>query len=495
MKNNDIVIDLSKLAKYVLKRIWIPIILGLIGFGYRYWTTSYRMPNTYTASGTMYVYNGNPNLINYQYASATDLDSAVKLIDTYLIVVRSKKVMDVVAERLSREYPGIDTAFISSSLGMASVNDTGVVRVISVTDDPRLSYDICNAVLDVAPSEIIRVVGAGSVEVIDYATLPERPDDRRPKRRGLVGAFTGFFFGLVLIFVLFILNRRITEEKDLTDNYSPPVLSTVHRRRENSDNAGSFLLTKDSPMGQMESYARLRMNLLYMMVGSKSNVVIMTSAVSGEGKSTIAANLAVSCSLSGKKVLLVDSDLRRGCQRDIFSYEKVREGLSETLVGSIKWQDAVIRNITEGLDLLPSGQFPPNPAELLGTEKMKTVLSEMSAAYDLVVLDMPPVNIVTDPLILSSCAAGCVFVVRQNYSDQRDIKKALTAASLTEMNVLGFVLYGEKLDQTEYYRRKHYRRYYKGKYGKEGYPDYSSPRPAAGKTTRKTTKTKSKKKT
>lgn len=470
MKNNDIVIDLSKLGKYILKRIWIPILLGLIGFGYRYWVTAYRMPNTYTASGTMYVFNSNPNLINYQYASATDIDSAVKLIDTYMIVVRSKKVMDVVAERLSRDYEWIQTSFISGSLGMASVNDTGVVRVSSVTGDPQLSADICNAVLDVAPPEIIRVVSAGSAEVIDYASVPEAPDNRRPRRRGFVGGVAGFLLGIGLIFLFFLFNRRVTDEKDLNENYSPPVLTTVHRRKSNSADAGAFLLTKDSPMGQTESYARLRMNLLYTLVNTSSNVVIVTSAVSGEGKSTIAANLAVSCALNGKRTLLVDGDMRRGCQRDIFSYERARTGLSESLAGTVTWPKALLRNICEGLDLLPSGQFPPNPAELLGSEKMKTLLKEMSAEYDLVLLDMPPVNVVTDPLVLSPDAAGCIFVVRQNYSDHRDIRKALTSASLTGMNVMGFVLYGENVGEAEYYHRKHYR-YYKEKYGIDGNTD------------------------
>ena len=460
MNNNEIIIDLSKLVKYFLKWIWIPIALAVLGFGYRYWHTTFRMPNTYTASGTMYVFNGNPNLVNYQYASATDLDSAVKLIDTYMIVVRSKKVMDVVAERLSQEYPGIEPAFISGSLAMNNVADTGVVRVSSITAEPQLSADICNAVLDVAPAEIIRVVGAGSVEVIDYAVAPESADNRRPMRRGTIGGMAGFVLGLGVIFLLFLFNRRISDEKDLTENYAPPVLSSIRRVKGDRPDAGDFVLTRKSPMEQMESYARLRMNLLYTLVDKPSNIVVVTSAVSGEGKSTIAANLAISCALGRKKVLLVDADLRRGCQRDIFNYEKAKNGLSEALVGDCRWQDAVIKNIHETLDLLPSGKFPPNPAELLGSEQMLRLLEEMGKEYDLVLLDMPPVNVVTDPLVLSSHVAGCLFVARQNYSDHRDLKKALSAAELTGMNVMGFVFYGEKLEEGGYYRKRYYKKYY-----------------------------------
>ena len=459
MQNNVITVDLFKLIKFLLKHIWFPIALALIGFGWRYWHTNNKIPNTYTASGTMYVYNGNPNLVNYQYASSSDLDSAVKLIDTYMIVVRSNKVMDVIVERLSGQYQGITPEFISGTLSMRSVSETGVVRVSSTTFDPQISADICNAVLDVAPAEIIRVVGAGNIEIIDYAMVPMMPDPKSPLRRGIIGFLLGGMLGGVILLVLFLFNRKISDTKDLTDNYTPPVLSSIRRSRKNNPNAGVFLLTADSEMEKLESYAKLRMNLLYMLVGQSSHAVVVTSAISGEGKSTIAANLAISCAMAGKKVLLVDGDMRRACQRDIFGYDRYSRGLSEVLADECTWQDVVLKNINSGLDLLPAGTFPPNPAELLGSDQMAEILSQMEAEYDLILLDMPPINIVTDPLVLSTHVAGCLFVTRQNYTDHRDIRKALVSSEMTGMNVMGFIFYGEKINQDNY-RKKTYKSYY-----------------------------------
>ena len=213
-------------------------------------------------------------------------------------------------------------------------------------------------------------------------------------------------------------------------------------------------------MEQLESYAKLRMNLLYMLVGKKNNVVVITSAIPGEGKSTIAANLAISVGMSEKKVILVDADLRRACQRDIFRYAKHHPGLSEVLVGVNKWEDAILKEVKPGLDILPAGQFPPNPAELLGSNAMIELLDELKEVYDLVLLDMPPINIVTDPLVVSANVGGCLFVTRQNFSDHRDICKALIAAEMTGMDMLGFVFYGEKLHQDSYYSKKYYKSYY-----------------------------------
>ena len=453
-------IDLTKLIKFVLKRCWLIVLCAELGFGAMYIRTTRFMPDTYTASGTMYVNNGNPSMEQYQYTNSNDLDSAVQLIDTYLIVVKSEKVMKSVVERLSNDYPGISAGYISSTLSMASVSKTGVACVRSTTNDARLSRDTVNAVLDAAPEEIIRVVGAGNIEIIDYAMEPMLPDSRGALTKGVLGAMAGVVLAGCVLLVMFLLNQRITDTKDLTDNYTPPVLASIQRIKEDSDRPGAFLLTNTTDMGIVENYAKLRMNLLYTLAGKETHSVIITSAVTGEGKSTITANLAISCSMSDKKVLLVDGDLRRASQSSIFELSNRTKGMSEVLVGNCKWQDVILKNIRGKVDLLPAGHFPPNPAELLGSSEMLQLLEELEETYDLVLLDMPPINIVADPLVLSNYVAGCIFVTRQDYSDHREIRKALIEAELAGMNVMGFVFYGENIKEAGYYNRKYYDKYY-----------------------------------
>ena len=169
-------IDLIKLAKFILKYCWLVLLCAVIGFSYMYWRSTKNRVDTYTASGTMYVYNANPNMVNYGYTNTSDLNSAVQLLNTYMVVVRSDKVLDVVVERLAKDYPNITPAYIAATLSMSSVDKTGVVSVRCTTTDPQRSADICNTVMDVAPAEIIRVVSAGNIEIIDYATVPTRPD-------------------------------------------------------------------------------------------------------------------------------------------------------------------------------------------------------------------------------------------------------------------------------------------------------------------------------
>ena len=454
-------IDLVRLMIYILKHIWVVILCMAIGAGFMYWRGNRNYVDTYTASGTMYVNNSNPNMINYQYASSSDITSAVMLIDTYAVVVKSNKVMDRVAEQLSSKYPGIVPEAIASTVFMSPVGETGVVRVSCTTVSPQMSMDLCNAILDVAPNAIQDVVGAGSAQVIDFASVPLVPNGRHTFRNMLIGAVGGGGLAAVALAILFLLNQRVENAEELTDNYTPPVLSEVPREKKQSDDPAQFLLNKNSSMEDMESYAKLRMNLFYTLVGKSSHSVMVTSAVSGEGKSTIAANLAISCAMSGKKVMLIDADMRRACQRDIFrDNDRDRMGLSEVLSGTCEWRDAAVKNGKESLDVIHAGHLPPNPAELLESQAMGELLTKLEKKYDLIIIDSPPVNIVSDPLALSGLTAGALFVVRQGFTDHREIRKSLINAEMTGLNVLGFVFYGEKLKQRNYYKRRQYQNYY-----------------------------------
>lgn len=461
-------IDIMKLIIYVLKRCWVIILCAAIGFGYMYWRTAYRTIDTYTASGTMYVYNANPNLVNYGYTSTSDITSAVKLIDTYMVVVRSNKVMDAVVERLRADYPQMSVGQVVGTLSMGAVSETGVLQISCTTIDPQMAADICNAVMDVAPSEIKRVVGAGGIEIIDYAEVPLGPNSRSLMKSGIKGAFIGAVPAIGLLVLLFFLTQKIDDAKELTDSYTVPVLASLKRYKDKEDSMdpGRFLLTNSSEMDVTESYAKLRMNLMYTLVEKNKHSVVVTSGVSGEGKSTIAANLAISVAMSGKRVLLVDADMRRACQQGIFAFEDSLPGLSDALIGAVNWKDAIVKYNLETMDILPAGTVPPNPAELLESPAMHKLMAEFEADYDLVLLDVPPINIVSDPLALSDQTAGAIFVVRQHFSDHREVQKALMQAEMTGMNILGFVFYAENLRRGGYYSRNHYYRngYQYGKY-------------------------------
>lgn len=211
------------------------------------------------------------------------------------------------------------------------------------------------------------------------------------------------------------------------------------------------LLDKTSPIS--EQYRTIRTNIQYAMVDKDLKTLVITSSGPSEGKSTTSANLAVVFANSGKRVLLVDADMRKPTVAKSFSVDNVR-GLS-TLLGS---RESLLHQVVqpsgiENLFLLTSGPKPPNPSELLDSRRMKDLLRELKQQYDLVIFDMPPVVAVTDAQVVSSKTDGTILVVRENVSKRDSLLKAKNLLEMVDANILGVVYNGSKkiTDQGYYY--------------------------------------------
>jgi len=211
------------------------------------------------------------------------------------------------------------------------------------------------------------------------------------------------------------------------------------------------LADKSSPIS--EQYRTIRTNIQYAMVDRDLKTLVITSSGPSEGKSTTSANLAIVFANSGKRVLLVDADMRKPTVAKTFSLDNAR-GLS-TLLGS---RETVLHQVVQnsGVDnlfLMTSGPKPPNPSELLDSRRMKELIQELKQQYDLVIFDMPPVVAVTDAQIVSSKTDGTILVVRENVSKRDSLLKAKSLLELVDANILGVVYNGSKNieDQGYYY--------------------------------------------
>lgn len=448
-------IDFMRLFRYMLKHIWLPILCAVIGFAGMYYYYDHRTVDTYTASATMYVSNGNPNAINYQYTTMSDMSAAVMLVDTYGVVVKSNKVLDAVAERLQN---GISNSYLASTLSMSSVGETGVMRISCTTTDPQLSMDICNAVADIAPAEIIRVVNAGSAEVIDYATLPKAPNSRQVMKKAMIGGLAGAVAGAGILFLFFILNRKLADEKDWSENYEPTLLASIPKQPKHAAKA-EYLIGDHTASNVLAAYGKLRMNTSFSL-RDECRLLIISSSVPGESKSILAANLAISFAMDGKQVLLIDGDMRKPTQSDLFKLDMADGGLTDMLVHASGKPGRLHTDVRPNLDVLPAGTVPPNPTELLGSREMKEMLEDAAQRYDIIILDTPPINVVPDALTLANENASMLFVTRVNYSDHREIRKALSAAELSGMHVLGTAMTCANRTSQGYYNYRYYKRYY-----------------------------------
>ncbi|QAR38044.1 CpsD/CapB family tyrosine-protein kinase [Lactiplantibacillus plantarum] len=212
------------------------------------------------------------------------------------------------------------------------------------------------------------------------------------------------------------------------------------RRRVANMHIGIQLTTLTAPMSVVtEQVKTIRTNLNYAMVGKPLKTLMITSAIQGEGKSTVGSNLAVEYAKKGLQVLLVDADLRRPTIHQTFAISNQR-GVSSWLSGQLTDVNEAIYPVLDHLFVMPSGPKPPNPAELLASDRMTEFLTVATRKLDLVIVDAPPILPVTDARILAGQVDGTVLVVRQNFVEKVAVRQAVSALKNARAQLLGTIL-------------------------------------------------------
>ncbi len=229
-------------------------------------------------------------------------------------------------------------------------------------------------------------------------------------------------------------------------------------KKGNSAEKAKNVLTSDSKFAIVEGYKIARTNLVFSLTAQESNCVAVTSWSKGEGKSTATVNLAISFAKMGKRVLLIDTDLRRPNLHNLLKL-KNDTGVSDIIGQFGDFQTAVHRNAVTNMDVLTSGAIPPNPSELLASPYFAELLKKAKEEYDYVIMDTPPLGVVTDTLLLKDYVGGYVMVVRERITSHGDIERALQSVKLADTKVLGFLKVGCEMRSKGYGYNKYRYRY------------------------------------
>ncbi|WP_186667735.1 CpsD/CapB family tyrosine-protein kinase [Sporosarcina sp. BP05] len=199
-----------------------------------------------------------------------------------------------------------------------------------------------------------------------------------------------------------------------------------------------------------EQFRTIRTNINFSMPDKDIKTLLFTSSTPGEGKSTSASNVAVVFAQEGKKVLLIDADMRKPTMHYTF-HTTNSTGLSNLLTRKLELQDVVIKTEIEGLHLVTCGPIPPNPAELLASKTMDALIEELIAGYDIVIFDAPPILSVTDAQILSNKCDGTILVLSSGSTEKASVVKAKEALVSSKANILGTLLNNFVLEKDHYY--------------------------------------------
>jgi tyrosine-protein kinase Etk/Wzc len=302
-------------------------------------------------------------------------------------------------------------------------------------------------------ARISEAVEVGQVEIVDRATLPTHPIGTAPTRKLLFGLLVGLMLGAGSSYLMENLNTFINRQGEVESMLNLSVLAVVppisekttgRRKRRvkpgaDADQQTELVTITKAHSSAAEAYRTLRTNLIFSQTARTFKTIVVTSASPGEGKTTTAANLAVTFAQQGIRVLLVDCDLRRARLHKVFDVAR-EPGLTQLVLGHTAAADAVHATTVPGLSVLASGTLPPNPSELLGGLRMRNALATLGETFDMILIDSPPLMAAADAAILGTMVDGVLLVVRSGHTERAAAQLAVQQLLQVGAPVLGAVL-------------------------------------------------------
>lgn len=304
--------------------------------------------------------------------------------------------------------------------------------------------------------------GNATARILESATVPTVPVRPQKAQQVVLAMVMGLMLGVGFAFLQEFLDDRVNSSDDIQRVLALPTLGTVPTIGEGQS---CLLIGQDAFSPITEAYRSLRTSVQYSSIDRKVHALGVTSAHPGEGKSVTSANLAIAVALQGKRVILVDADLRRPSVHRMFGVES-EPGLTTVLAAEMELEDALRSTGIEGLQILTSGPLPPNPPELLNSQVMLDLMERLKEIADVIIFDTPPVVPVTDAQVLGSHLDGMILVVESGQARKATVKHARELLDRTRVRLLGVVL--NKIDQGGSYYHQYYHRGYRSRSGEPG---------------------------
>ena len=423
----------------IVRKRWVSIlVLTVLAVGGAVAATVLTTP-TYEARSQVFV-----SVRNTGGTSTTELlqgsNFTQNQVRSYVDLVTTPRVLGPVIEHLGLASTPDELA---QSITADSPLDTVLINIRATNEDPQVASDIANATADSLATEVTALEkpanGPSPVQIstVRTASAPTEPASPNAKLNVALGLLVGLALGFGVAVLREVLDTRVRTQADVHQVTDASVIAEIGLDEKA---AKEPLIVQSDPHGmRAESFRRLRTNLQFLDAGAELRTMVVASSMPGEGKTTTTINLAVTLADAGARVLLVDADLRRPSVAEYMGLEG-RVGLTTVLIGRASIEEVVQPWGNGYLHVLPSGQIPPNPSELLGSRAMATFLERAAEEYDIVLIDTPPLLPVTDAAILARLTGGAIVVVGASMLNRSQLAESLSSLETVGARVLGMVL-------------------------------------------------------
>ena len=482
-REQELEIDCLELARALWKKAWAILLVAVIVAGSVLACTVVFIKPKYTAQTLLYVNSSNISLGSAKVSiSASELSAAQSLVDTYIVILKTRTTLNDVIAQSGVPYT-YEEIIENDMIKAEAVNSTEVFAIEVTSTDPKEAETLANTIGAVLPNKIASIVEGSSARIVDYAVVPSKKSSPNLTKNTLIGFVLGAFLAAAAVVVEKLMDTKVRDTDYLKQTYDIPVLAVIpdltssggknysqyakgnkkqskassKRKAELSLEESRKYLGSGLNFASAEAYKLLRTNLGFSLPVDEGQcrVIGVTSSVAGEAKSTTAINLAYTLAQTSKQVLLLEADLRLPTVAKRLKLKQA-PGVSNLLVGQCAGNDVLQESgLIPNMWVATAGNVPPNPAELVGSKRMATAIKAFSKVFDVIVVDLPPVNVVTDALLLNEATDGMIHVVRQGYCDKAALEEAVSQQRFAGTKILGFVMTDADTQEKSYYKKQY----------------------------------------
>ena len=369
----------------------------------------------------------------------SDLTINKNLVQTYTEIVKSKLVVNQAIQELKLN----DTyEQLVKNISVTSKDGTDIIKITVQYGDNNYAMLIANKIREIFSTEVDKMYNLNNISTLDEAQISNVVSNNTTLRDMAIAAFVVTALGVGIIFVAYYFDDTIKYTEHIEEKIQMPVISKITRSDIKTPKGSvkeELILDKYPKSLVSENIKILKTNLQYTSIDKKVKTILITSSVASEGKSFISSNLALAFAQAGKKVLLVDCDLRKGRLHHIFKLSNLR-GLSNLLIGDIdSYKNYVVETKYKGLSVITRGKIPPNPSELLNSKKNKKLIETLKNDYNIVIFDGAPVTGLSDSILMAPMVDEVLLVCRDSYTPTLALESTRQALVKVNANIAGVV--------------------------------------------------------